>query len=356
MNGRMYDPMLGRMLSPDNYVPDVTDSQSFNRYSYVFNNPLKFVDPSGEIPIGLVLLIAAAVSVTVNGIRNYSNNRPFFEGAYEAAMMGLFMGAGAYAIGGFSAMYFSGADQVFMQTLSHGLLAGASTVATQGGGFEAGFASGFIGSLIAGTTMSIFQNSKSSFLVGFATVGSGSVSAGISAEIAGGDFWEGFKYGAISSSLNHLAHRGIDGLATKKKGEYKILFDGEKLTVTDKNGKVVYSHAATSGSGEHMNNPDSQHIGFLGPIPEGEYIFSGKDWNFVSPLRQLYNIIVGNGDWGYYNVKLTPLTYRGDRFNFFLHGGSYPGSAGCIDAGCGVTDIYRLTLDQSKVHVTVKYK
>ena len=47
MNGRMYDPMLGRFLSPDPYVQSPTFSQSFNRYSYVWNNPLRYIDPSG---------------------------------------------------------------------------------------------------------------------------------------------------------------------------------------------------------------------------------------------------------------------------------------------------------------------
>jgi len=48
MNGRVYDPVLGRFLSPDNYVqmPDAT--QGFNRYAYCLNNPLKYTDPSGE--------------------------------------------------------------------------------------------------------------------------------------------------------------------------------------------------------------------------------------------------------------------------------------------------------------------
>jgi len=47
MNGRMYDPALGRMLSPDAYVQSPLFSQSYNRYSYCVNNPLKFTDPTG---------------------------------------------------------------------------------------------------------------------------------------------------------------------------------------------------------------------------------------------------------------------------------------------------------------------
>ena len=48
MNGRIYDPLLGRFLSPDNYVQAPDYTQNFNRYSYCFNNPLKFTDPDGE--------------------------------------------------------------------------------------------------------------------------------------------------------------------------------------------------------------------------------------------------------------------------------------------------------------------
>jgi RHS repeat-associated protein len=47
MNGRMYDPVLGRMLSPDNYIQDPTSPQCYNRYSYALNNPLVYTDPSG---------------------------------------------------------------------------------------------------------------------------------------------------------------------------------------------------------------------------------------------------------------------------------------------------------------------
>ncbi|MFT3740959.1 MAG: RHS repeat-associated core domain-containing protein [Breznakibacter sp.] len=47
MNGRMYDPLVGRFFSPDRLVQNPGFSQSFNRYSYCFNNPLKYVDPTG---------------------------------------------------------------------------------------------------------------------------------------------------------------------------------------------------------------------------------------------------------------------------------------------------------------------
>ena len=47
MNGRVYDPRLGRFLSPDPIVGDPTSSQSWNLYSYVGNNPLSYVDPTG---------------------------------------------------------------------------------------------------------------------------------------------------------------------------------------------------------------------------------------------------------------------------------------------------------------------
>jgi hypothetical protein len=43
----VYDPVLGRFLSPDPLVQAPYDSQSLNRYSYVRNNPLRFSDPSG---------------------------------------------------------------------------------------------------------------------------------------------------------------------------------------------------------------------------------------------------------------------------------------------------------------------
>jgi len=47
MNGRVYDPTVARFTSADPTVSHPGDGQSFNRYSYVVNNPLKYTDPTG---------------------------------------------------------------------------------------------------------------------------------------------------------------------------------------------------------------------------------------------------------------------------------------------------------------------
>jgi RHS repeat-associated protein len=52
MRGRLYDPMIGRFLSTDPLVANPGSSQGYNRYSYVYNDPLNFVDPTGFLGDG----------------------------------------------------------------------------------------------------------------------------------------------------------------------------------------------------------------------------------------------------------------------------------------------------------------
>jgi RHS repeat-associated protein len=63
MNGRMYDPITGRMLSPDNYISVDENTQGYNRYGYALNNPLRITDPSGEF---LHIIIGAVVGGVIN--------------------------------------------------------------------------------------------------------------------------------------------------------------------------------------------------------------------------------------------------------------------------------------------------
>ncbi|MBL7915571.1 MAG: hypothetical protein JNL49_11055 [Bacteroidia bacterium] len=71
MNARLYDPSLARVLSADNFISDVSNSQNYNRYSYCLNNPINKIDPDGNEPISLTLMIGAAL---IGGSMNlYSN-------------------------------------------------------------------------------------------------------------------------------------------------------------------------------------------------------------------------------------------------------------------------------------------
>ena len=47
-NARWYDPALGRFVQPDTIVPDPGNPQDLNRYSYVRNNPVRYIDPTGH--------------------------------------------------------------------------------------------------------------------------------------------------------------------------------------------------------------------------------------------------------------------------------------------------------------------
>jgi RHS repeat-associated protein len=94
MNGRMYDPILGRFLSPDPYVQAPAFSQSFNRYSYCLNNPLKYTDPNGEFA-WFYWVGAALIGGISNLVSNWDNVDGFWDGL---TVFGVGAGAGAGVI------------------------------------------------------------------------------------------------------------------------------------------------------------------------------------------------------------------------------------------------------------------
>jgi len=68
MNGRVYDPVTGRFLSPDNQVQAPENTQSYNRFSYCFNNPLKYTDPTGWL--GSNTMNGGGETVGADGLTN----------------------------------------------------------------------------------------------------------------------------------------------------------------------------------------------------------------------------------------------------------------------------------------------
>jgi RHS repeat-associated protein len=83
MNGRLYDPILGQMLSPDrfNQMPNYT--QNYNRYAYAYNNPLKYNDPSGNIFGTIGGAVKSAYStVTSGGLEFWNGGQDYVKDAW----------------------------------------------------------------------------------------------------------------------------------------------------------------------------------------------------------------------------------------------------------------------------------
>jgi RHS repeat-associated protein len=151
---RMYDPVLGRVISPDNYIQAPDNTQSFNRYSYCFNNPLKYSDPSGDIIFTAITLIAAPftggaslaflpyaigadVGMWQGGTMANGTANPF-NWDYSSARTWGYMGAGA-AIGAASSYAGAGAGALLAKTTTltanhvmYGALTGAVSGAVSG--------------------------------------------------------------------------------------------------------------------------------------------------------------------------------------------------------------------------------
>jgi hypothetical protein len=129
MNGRVYDPELGRFLSPDPNVQFVADLQSYNRYSYAANNPLRYADPTGYFFSGTFdFLVNIGISIAAIGIcagsegagctfafsmlaAIYNTTSAVHAGqgwgqAIETSLMGMAVGG---VVGGFSAITGAGA-------------------------------------------------------------------------------------------------------------------------------------------------------------------------------------------------------------------------------------------------------
>lgn len=158
MNARLYDPLLGRFLSPDPYVQMPENSQSFNRYSYCLNNPLMYRDQTGEIAWFVPVIIGAVVGAYV-GASIQSHTAAFWnwkpdcwKGAIAGGVIGATLGYGFSAAIGATGMTTMAAG-VSVPTKTAGLVStmlnsGSINIginALSGGGWDGAWKSGLVG-------------------------------------------------------------------------------------------------------------------------------------------------------------------------------------------------------------------
>lgn len=246
MNGRLYDPVLGRFLSPDNFVQTPDFSQNYNRYSYCLNNPLKYTDPSGEF---WNLIIGAAIGGVFNWITHGCQFNAKGLGYFTTGALAGSVGAGI-ASGTSVAMaggnFWSGFAGLANGISSTGFWAGAVTSASSG--FAGGFLSGMGNSLVEGKN--IGKSLTSGFLMGAedALIGgiSGGIFGGFDALDKNTNFWSGtadFDVNGAYSCSGCMPSDYKIGESTIT-GRYVGTFEGQKVFESKMLGNIKSNYRA----------------------------------------------------------------------------------------------------------------
>ena len=272
MNGRVYDPLLGRFMSADPTLQYPSDMQNYNRYSYVHNNPLSLTDPSGfgflksikkafksisravrsigrairsalENPYVRIALSIAVGIVTygtvldISAIANLGTLGNVIAGA-AGGFAGGFVGSGgdlkAAVIGGLTgaAAGFIGASTQFgpivdgqalitpERVIAHGVVGGAAADA-QGGKFGQGFVSSAFTKAVSGKIQKLSKSDPIAGGVAAAVVG------GTASKLSGGKF----QNGALTSGFQYLYNQVARELAPygRKRTEAILVTDKAML-------------------------------------------------------------------------------------------------------------------------------
>ncbi|MGF1767323.1 type IV secretion protein Rhs [Enterovibrio makurazakiensis] len=184
MNARLYDPVLGRFLSADSLVPHPDMSQSYNRYAYVYNNPMKYNDPTGHF---VNFVIGAVIAVFAMTFEN-----PTIQ------MIGMVVGA--YFMGPLT----FGADSVVLS----GATVSFTTNFIATGDLASAAQAGVIGGISAAATWQVGHGFGKDWNLAGQALGHG-VSQGSFTAIRGDSFKQGFISGVIGKLGGKLVHENL---------------------------------------------------------------------------------------------------------------------------------------------------
>jgi len=220
MNGRVFDSAIGRFLSADTIIQAPHDSQSYNRYSYVRNNPLMFTDPTGHSwfsklwkNVRLIVAIVVAVVIAIYA--------PYLLAQYGGVAFGS-------TVAGTTTLTLAG-------TVAVGALAGFASGAIITGSLKGALQGALFGGLSAGVLYGVSSATSSLFKVdiklsvtklmkagmhkaaAFKSIANG-LSRGLIAKLQGGSFKRSFLMSAGSFALKALYTKVVGYDATWKSG------------------------------------------------------------------------------------------------------------------------------------------
>ncbi len=252
MNGRIYDPRLGRFLQADPIVQFPHYSQSWNTYSYVLNNPLTYTDPSGYFIgklfnkvfkglnkalgdfapfLGIALLAIPVVRAWVISSWGSAFSFGFWtggiaSGSYKGALFGGISAAAFYGIGS----QFAAEAGFFQQeglghVLTHGL-AGGILAELQGGQFGYGFLAAGLSKAVMGRFS--YADGSAPAVMGRTTIAA--VVGGTISRITGGKFANGALTSAMAQLFNNeTSARNMKNRAGTCSGEICIGYGERRI-------------------------------------------------------------------------------------------------------------------------------
>jgi RHS repeat-associated protein len=314
MNGRIYDPAVGRFLSADPQIQDPFNPQNYNRYAYVLNNPLSLTDPTGfswwtswgRTAFKTVGAIAAAVIgqqwIVAEMIASYTAAWAPGEvvaGGLEAATQTA-NAVGAIA-GGFAAGGIQGGNiqSALAGAAGGALFFAAGSVADSIGG-EA-FKAGNIGRVglhaVAGCASSAAAGGscgKGAASAGFAeaagpyihttnfeyNVAASAVAGGVGSVLAGGKFANGALTGAFGYLFNQAAHPGARAAYGETSGLYPQLVPGARYVYDPANWDQA-SAAELQEARAWISEVESRNANVHSSQPRGNNPIEQRQWQLA---------------------------------------------------------------------------
>jgi len=231
MNGRVYDPILGRFMSADPVVQDPYSLQNLNRYTYVLNNPLAYTDPTGYsfkkfMKVAMRIAVVAVMTYATGGMATAMFGSGFIAGAVSGAMTGMVSaginGGGIDAIaigaltGGMGGTFGAQNWSTFSQSLAQGAVGGLGSMLS-GEGFKSGFLSGFFG-----TSVGMLAGNPRNPLLGAV---SAAVAGGTASVVGGGKFANGATSGAFHYLLIYMGARAEAASSTNLEAPRDLYVD-----------------------------------------------------------------------------------------------------------------------------------
>lgn len=331
MGGRVYDPFLGRFLSADTVIQSLGATESINPYAYAWNDPLRYVDPTGHG------ILDAIIGVVVGAIAFFTL-QPELIGALGTFWGSVAAGAIAGFVGGFTgALLATGSLSAALTAglisgVAGGLTAGIGRAVLAGNwtplegvlarvavGCASSAASG--GNCGQGAMSAAFAMAAAPLIIKFPALGQWSavpesVEAGLiggeAARLAGGKFENGFSTAAVQYLVGPQAQNA--GVTNQTVGDQLVRDVAYLWSLPDTAIGLVLGgldglaglvagqvpHFGTNGMAIQISNLPSW-FGLEGGITFGHVeLFSGvpPDWQFTrdvpSPYTGLYGFSIEN--------------------------------------------------------------